>query len=266
MSIILNEYEWAEKAIRDHDLGSKPLETLSRVARYYHENQCSKKEIRDKLEAFLLQCDPRASTVKWSGSLDWAMRRVGKYPLIQMDSVDITTPELERIEKLGGKQIRRLAFTLLCVGKYWDNVSEKNNHWVNSEDREIIRMANISTSIRRQCAMYKDLLDFGLIRFSKKVDNLNVQLLFITPGEVAMRIRDFRNLGYQYMRQYESGYYECESCGITAKVPEKSGKSVVTQRTPQRGGQWKYCPDCAAKIRALQNVEAMRRRRAKANV
>ena len=35
MSIVLNEYEWAERAIKDKSLGKKPYETLSRVAKYY---------------------------------------------------------------------------------------------------------------------------------------------------------------------------------------------------------------------------------------
>ena len=34
MGIVLNEYEWAEKMINNHDLGGKPTETLSRVAKY----------------------------------------------------------------------------------------------------------------------------------------------------------------------------------------------------------------------------------------
>ena len=35
MSIILNEYEWAERAIKEKLLGKKPYETLSRVAKCY---------------------------------------------------------------------------------------------------------------------------------------------------------------------------------------------------------------------------------------
>lgn len=34
MSIVLNEYDWAEKMIANHDLGKKPIETLSRVSKY----------------------------------------------------------------------------------------------------------------------------------------------------------------------------------------------------------------------------------------
>ena len=46
MSLVLNEYEWAEKMIDSHSLGKKPIETLNRVAKYYFENQYSKREVR----------------------------------------------------------------------------------------------------------------------------------------------------------------------------------------------------------------------------
>ena len=41
MSIVLNEYEWAERAIQNHELGKKPIETLNRVSKYYLSNKYS---------------------------------------------------------------------------------------------------------------------------------------------------------------------------------------------------------------------------------
>ena len=198
----------------------------------------------------MLQCDPQVSLVHWSELLDKVAKNAGKYPLIQIDGVDITDKELHRIEALGGKQIRRLAFTLLCVAKYWDAVSEQNNHWANSSDKEVMQMANINTSIRRQSAMFAELRNAGLIRFSKKIDNLNVKVVFMEEGEVALHIHDFRNLGYQYLKHYGAPYFECENCGLTVKIQE-----------PSRGRRQKYCPSCAIEVKTRQNVNAVMRRR-----
>ncbi len=254
MSIVLNEYDWAERMIENHDLGKKPLETLTRVSKYYLENGYRKKEIRELLDTFMLQCDPQAPLVHWSGLLDKIAKNADKYPLIRIDGVDITDKELERIEGLEGKQVRRLAFTLLCVAKYWDAVSEQNNHWVNSQDKEIMQMANINTSIKRQSAMFADLRTAGLVRFSTKIDNLNVQVLFTEAGKTAIHIQDFRNLGYQYLKHYGGPYFECVNCGITVKTQE-----------PGRGRKQKYCPSCAAEIRMRQNIASVMRRRVAAN-
>lgn len=251
MGIVLNEYEWAEKMISIHELGKKPTETLNRIAKYYLENKYSKQEVRRMLDTFLIQCDPNASLVHWSNTLDRIVRNSSKFPLIQLDGVNITYQELERIESLQGKQIRRLAFSLLCVSKYWDAVSDSNNHWVNSPDKEIMQMANINTSIKRQSMMFSELRKAGLIRFSKKIDNLNVQVLFSDDaGDIAMDIRDFRNLGYQYLKFYGGPYFECENCGITTKLKE-----------PAKGRRQKYCQSCAVELRTKQNVDSVMRQR-----
>ena len=190
MSIVLNEYDWAEKMIANHDLGKKPIETLSRVSKYYYENHYSKREIRSLLDSFMLQCDPSASLVHWSDMLDKVAKNVSKFPLIRLDGVDITREELAKIETLEGKQIRRLAFTLLCVAKYWDAASDRNNGWVNTSDKDIMQMANINTSIKRQSLMFAELRDAGFIRFSKKIDNLNVQVQFIQAGDTYPRLQE----------------------------------------------------------------------------
>ena len=249
MSIVLNEYDWAEQMINNRNLGSHPYETLSRVARYYHENHYSKKQIRQMLDSFLLQCDPSASTFKWSDTLDRLASTAGDRKLMRLQSIQLTVPELETINAIPQKQERRLAFTLLCVSKYWDLASDTNNHWVNTKDSDLMKMANINTSIKRQSAMFKDLKDAGLIKFSKRVDNLNVQVLFSQDGECALEIHDFRNLGYQYLRFLgDDTYFECECCGITEKRMD-------------RGRPPKYCKVCYTKIHIEQTVNAAMRRR-----
>lgn len=248
MSIVMNEYEWAERAIFNRDLGKKPTETLTRVAKYYIQVGYSKQEIRKLLETFLVQCDPSASLVRWSEALDRIAKNADKFPLIQLNEIRISKPELKKIADIHGVQVQRLAFTLLCVAKYWDAVSDRNNHWVNSQDGEIMQMANIKTSIKRQSLMFASIRDAGLIKFSKKVDNLNVQVLFIEPGETFLDIHDFRNLGYQYMRLYGGQYYDCANCGITLKT-----KTGAIGRPP------KYCPNCAVELGMKRRIESAMR-------
>lgn len=250
MSIVLNEYEWAEHMIQNHDIGKKPVETLGRVAKYYFAAGYSKREVRRMLDTFLVQCDPAASLPSWSDMLDRIAKSVDKYPLIRVDGVNITAKEMEAIEKLEGRQIRRLAFTLLCVAKYWDAVSDRNDHWTNTADREIMQMANISTSIKRQSGMFAELKRAGMIRFSKKIDNLNVKVVFMESDETVLHIQDFRNLGYQYLKYCGGPYFECENCGLTVKIQD-----------PFRGRRQKYCPSCAVEVKTRQNVNAVMRRR-----
>ena len=250
MGIVLNEYDWAERAIESRELGKKPVETLSRVSKYYLANKYTKREIRRLLDDFMLQCDPHVSLVRWSDTLDRLVRNADKYPLIQLDGIAVTRPEMDRIDALKKRQLCRLAFTLLCVSKYWDMVSPNNRHWVNTEDSEIMKMANINTSIQRQSLLFSELRDAGLVEFSKKVDNINVRVVFMEDGEVVMHVRDFRNLGYQYLKYHGGPYIECANCGL-----------IVKSQSMDKGRRQKYCSSCAAEIHTKQKVDSVMRHR-----
>lgn len=226
-------------------MGDKPFETLCRVARYYLDQGYNQKEAQKLVEIFLLQCDSSASIVKWADTIGYAVKRAKKYNAIYIDWVGITSSELKKIASLNGAQIRRLAFTLLCLAKYWQRINQNSDFWVNCKDSEILAMANINTSLKRQAEMYYTLRELGFVKFSKKVDNTNVQVCFVdkTQDDFELRISDFRNLGYQYLKYTGGSYIECKNCGITTKISKRN-----RGRTPV------YCQQCANEIAIRQRV------------
>lgn len=235
--------------IQANSLGKKPSETLRRVARFYMDTyHIGQDAVRKKLELFLLQCDPTVSLPKWSDALDYAVSRACKYPALNIDCIPVTKKEIEKIDALEGKQIKRLAFTLLCLSKYWNIVMGRSDGWVNSRDNEIMSMANIDTSIKRQSEMFGKLNKLGMIQFSRKVDNTNVKVCFAEDGDVILRIHDFRNLGYQYLMYHGEPYFICENCGVTTKQHDKNSRR-----------RQKYCPECAAIMKMKQNIESVMR-------
>ena len=90
MSIVLNEYQWAERMIELGEFGDSAYETLCRVAKYYKANGMSRKEIRKKLEEFLLRCDPYASITLWDNTLEKAVKVGLKYDLVMINKIVIT--------------------------------------------------------------------------------------------------------------------------------------------------------------------------------
>ena len=242
MEIVMNEHEWAEGMIASHSLGKRPYETLRRVARYYLDQAYTKNGARKMLETFLLQCDPSASVPKWSDTIDGALERASKYKAVEIDCIRITKEELKRIEALGKRQLQRLAFTLLCLAKYWMEVNPKCNWWVTNKDSDIMKAANINTSIRRQSLLYSQLRDAGMIEFSRKVDNTNVRVCFAEEGDTAIEISDFRNLGYQYLFYTGSNdYIKCERCGIVVR----KNRPTPQDKPGHRGRAQQYCKSCA---------------------
>lgn len=246
MNIVLNEEEWVKEMIRTRSLGKKPFDTLRRVARYYLDNNYPRQSVRKMLDSFIMQCDPAASLPKWSNIADGALDKAIKTPALRIEYIPITGPELNRINSLNGKQVKRLAFTLLCLSKYWDVVNNTSGHWVNNKDSEIMHMANINTSIKRQSIMYRILNENGLVQFSKKVNNTNVRVCFVEDGDEVLQIRDYRNLGYQYMRSCGEPFFECQNCGITTKYNH-----------PTHGHKQIYCKDCAVEVAIRQRVNSV---------
>ena len=117
---------------------------------------------------------------------------------------------------------------------------------------EIVNTANINTSIKRQSVMFDQLGDAGMIRFSKQIDNLSVQVLFVDEeSEPVLRVTDFRNLGYQYLKYHGEPYFECQNCGITVKSENATGRKQ------------KYCKECAVEIHMKQTVNSVMRQRYK---
>lgn len=254
--IILNENEWAAARLGELELGEHPSDTMRMVARYYIDNGLGREDVRRKMDEFLLRCVPTAVLPQWAQTLDKAYQRAAKYPAVDIDFVQITRSELDTIASLNGIQIKRLAFTLLCLSKYWTMRNADCDYWVCTEDREIMRIANIKTSVKRQCLMYHELKELGLIRLPRKVDGKNVRVCFANEDdEVLLRVTDFRNIGFQYLKYIGEPFFCCENCGIVTKIDN-----------PKCGRRQKYCGDCAVKIKIRRTVESAMRRRNAGNI
>ena len=251
MNIILNEKVYIEDIIKQKDLGSSPVQTLNMVARYYHSLSYKPKAIREELEHFLLRCDPNANLVKWSDVIDRAVSKAKK-PLIEIDSISITKKELKTCYDAGGKKLRRIAFTMLCLAKYYNNVYDTDGGWVNTPMAEIFSLANVCLSRKEQAIAINKMVSSELLGLSKRIDSTNVCVKYVDQdGEPELYVYDFRNLGFQYER-YRYGiknYPQCELCGQVFKD--------VTVNTKHR----KYCPKCAREMKAMQTFESDVRRK-----
>lgn len=260
MTAVLKELEWAKDKINNNELGRHPFETLCRVAKYYLAEEKGNKQVaRCRLEMFLLRCNPTASVVLWSDTLDKAIKYAAKSNVTEIEYIPVTDKELATIRNLKGAQLQRLALTLLCLSKYWDLVNGVDTHWVNSKDNEIMKIANINTSIRRQCLMYNQLYEAGLIRFSKKIDNTNVQVCFAEDGETAMKVETFDNLGYQYkLFMGDETYFRCQECGLVVRRENITKEGLTSRGRPQI-----YCRNCAVALRMRRNVDSVMKDNAK---
>lgn len=240
--IVLNEKQWVEDAIQNSALGNKPSETLGRLARYYKELGYKNDEISKLLEEFMIHCDPTINVIRWQPVIENSVKYAQKAGLINVPPIVITQRELDKIAELHGLLLQRLMFTLLCLSKYGNAVNPKNNSWVNRDVREILTLANVKVTIRRQSLLFNDLWNAGFIGYSNIVDNINVNVKIVDEScdSTVMEIEDFRNLGNQYMMHIDNGYMVCQHCG-----------AVVKRNSPNQ----KYCKVCSVDINIQKTIE-----------
>ncbi len=249
----LNEHEDAERYLEDKICDNNIFNKLRVIARYYLDNGYSKRDAESMVREYVAQCGESPSLNYWSDMIDSAMKRAVKTKAILIDNITVYQSELDKINALEGTQLKRLAFTLLCLAKYRDALSPNNNHWINYQISEVMKLANIKTSIKNQCALYRKLMLGGYLVMPEKAASTSAQILLVDgEGDEALQVTDMRNLGFQYLKYCGEPYFECENCGLTVKIKNKDYYA---------GRPQKYCDRCAAIIIAKQKTEYVMRLR-----
>ena len=252
INISLNEYEDALKYLDERTIDDDFYNKLRVLAGYYfEEEQCSEKKVREKLSEYVCFCGESPTLNIWADMIDAAIKKAKKTKLLRIDEIKISKTEMEKIDSLESKQLRRLAFTLLCLSKYRDLVNVGNDHWICYEDKDIMKLANLKPSLDKQAEMYRKLTDLGYLEFPKKINSISMRIMFgdaEPSNDTVLDVVKFENLGYQYLKYCGEPYFECECCGLTVKLNNK-----------RTGRPQKYCDRCASLIKAKQTTDSIMR-------
>lgn len=182
---------------------------------------------------------PNYKPVDWATTLERYANKAGKYPLCECKGVWVTENELKTISEIDDKVLERLAFTLLCLAKFRNFRNPNNHNWVNYSNGEIYSMACINTTAFDKDIKFNKLREFGLIEYAKKIDNLNIQILYTDDeSDKKLFVSDFRKLGNEWRLYKGEKYIRCTDCGILIK------------KTSNRR---KYCKDCGKISKNEQN-------------
>lgn len=244
----MNERRRAEDVLSSVRETTNPIHNVYLLSRYYYAQGMRQKEVLEKIEDYLRQF-PFLVLPKWQRTVDKIVAKAKGKGLIEIEYVGITEKELAEIAKLRKESLKKLAFTLLCIAKYFNTIRPENNSWVNTPDKDVFRMADIRTlDCKRQQQLIRELYLLGLIGYSKVVDNVNLQVLFVdTETEPVLRIYQFDDLGYQYLEYVgDPSIVHCKCCGKLIK------------KTSCRKD---YCDECAVEARKSSNRKASQKRR-----
>ncbi|MEY8339474.1 hypothetical protein AALB16_15895 [Lachnospiraceae bacterium 62-35] len=221
-----------ERILSDKNIEPSKIHTfLSIYARYlFYEKKSDKEDIIKELHAFMISSYPNYRPADWAVKLETCTKQADKYPLCKCKGIWVTERELQTIDDLNDKVLERLAFTLLCLAKFGNFRNPDNHNWVTYRNSEIYSMACINATAFEQDMKFHKLKELGLIEYAKKVNNLNIQVLYTdSDSSETLFISDFRKLGYEWRLYKGEVYIRCTDCKILVK---------------NTNGKRKYCKSC----------------------
>ena len=167
--------------------------------------------------------------------------------LRELKYVPIYQEEIDLINSLPNDRQKKFMFTLYAVARYMDS-----DGWINKKDlrglSEIFKLANITLTSDKKNELLHELYKNGYIYFSKQIDDLNIRVNLAESDNVVYKIKEFSNLGNQYIGNFKKGYRQCAnpSCGKRVKMT-----------APNRI----YCSKCAEEIDREKAKDRMKKLR-----
>lgn len=234
--IVLNEKKYAIECLENGFVGKKPFFTLSIIAKYYYHCLGYKKsKIKNLLNEFMAKnyAGYHLDKMSWQDTIDSIVKKVNKYVLLEVDGVSITKSELQTISEIDNPIRERVMFTILCLAKFGLARNPNSNGWVNTDSKEIFKMARVSCKALERELYIGDLFDRGLLELPMRNDNTSIRVTFIdTESPEELFVSDFRELGYEYLKYKGENFIRCAECGILTRG--------------NKNGTKRYCKDCAA--------------------
>lgn len=230
--MVLNEKKYAMKVLETYEYSEKLTTTLSLITKYlYYYQGKSDSEIIDVLDDFMRKTQSDYNKVSWLKCFDNTIKFAKKYPMVEIDSIPITQKELDTIATFKTKQEQKTMFSLLCYAKYYNAINSENNNWVNVENKVIFKSANVTKKTVDQAKMCHNFAEHGYLAISRNIKSRNKQVTFVdNENKGVLFIKNFDDLGYQYLRHNGENYTECVKCG---KLIKNNKQCNI-----------KYCNDC----------------------
>ena len=207
---------------------------ITRIAKYYLPLLTDNKSLSDIVKKELLEFDldnyqeykyhnkiMKICTSLFDGSIDKNFR--------EQEYIPIYENELKVIESLPNDRQKKLMFTFFALARYMNC-----DGWINKKTSkgisEVFKLANVTLTSDKRNELLHELYVNGYISLGKKVDNLNIKVQLDDSGDVVYKVKDFNNLGNQYIGNFKKGYKQCKCCG--KKIKDTGNKKM-------------YCEKCA---------------------
>jgi len=221
MILILNEKELLRKSLEEGYIDEKKTSNTIRIlAKHYFSINMTKEQVYDSIDKFFVNNYKKYNSVKWQKTFDNIINKIYKdkdYILLDINKVEITENELNRIKNLDNIKYEKIAFVLLVYAKIYNQMNTNKLGWVNIDQKYIFSDAKVVIKVKDQGILLHKLEELGLINPAKMVNCTNIKVNYIDDGsKISIVISDFRNFVYEYLKWKGENVSNCDNdkCNI----------------------------------------------------
>lgn len=217
--------------------------TIYKRARYnyYIKNLTDKKNYNEIINFITANSTVGITDLEIYDFVNKAINSAKKAGLKQVEHVYVTQSELDFISNLNDIKLEKIAFVLLALAKYHNEVSGEDNDAVYLKLSEIKKMARINMNRVDFEYFYANLYDKGVLqRNTSPVSTVQI-VDFVSHSEddvVSFELKevDYLELAYVYLswKNDGKGYTRCTRCD----------RLMRQSKTKPR----KYCEECAKEV------------------
>ena len=215
-----------------------PEATIRDLARYnHHVLKMQKEDNYDAILRYMVQNCSDFYEEKYFKIIYRNISSAKKYKFRNVSPVKITRTEIEKIVGLNNIRKEKIAFVLLAVAKYYNNVSSDNNDRMYMSMSDLFKLARVSIPCKERAGYLHFAYEEGiLVEHTFVGTNLKVVGFVDNDSEVVMELdeTDYKELAYTYLNYKNGGYRHCRGCGKLFKVYKKSCTQL-------------YCKECGQK-------------------
>lgn len=215
-----------------------PEETVRDLARYNrHVLGMNKEDNYDAILAYMTKNCRDFYEEKYFKIIYRNIASAKKYKFRDVAPVVITQSEMEKINNLNDIRKEKIAFVLLAVAKYYNNVSADNNNRLYISISDLFKLARVSIPCKERASYLHFAYEDGILTEHMFVGtNLKIVAFTSNDEDVAITLGedDYKELAYTYLNYKNGGYKRCKNCGRLFKMHKNSPARL-------------YCKECGQK-------------------
>ena len=237
-------FKFNDKADIEHKIVSNyvnqenPEETIRDLARYnYHILGMKKEDNYDSILRYMRDNCPDFYEEKYFKIIYRNIASAKKYKFRDVAPVIITQSEIDKITSLHDIRKEKIAFVLLAIAKYYNNVSLDNNNRMYLSMSDLFKLARVAIPCKERATYLHFAYEDGILTEHTFVGtNLKIVAFVDNDSDVVMKLRedDYKELAYTYLNYKNGGYKKCMGCGRLFKMRKGANKQL-------------YCKECGLK-------------------